>query len=295
MLLLAVANIGVASPVLAVRELTVDFSPFTVVAAPGESLVLPVLSGTLAGASVDAPEAVSTHLEQGSLLLEAPDKAGFYPVRITLPDGEQRQLQLFVAVPASTIENGYLNGYRMGPSPPGHPRFPELYRAPEVFIEVSEALLETPLSPHFTLRQFLCKQESGYPKYVALKESLLVLLEGLLEAVQEAGYDARTFGVISGYRTPWYNKSIGNVPNSRHVYGDAMDLYVDLDGDGRLDDLDGDGDHDLADVDILADIAEAYMGRPSKSLVFGGVGRYRKTHYHGGFVHVDTRGYAARW
>ena len=85
------------------------------------------------------------------------------------------------------------------------------------------------------------------------------------------------------------------MPNSRHVYGDAMDLYVDLDGDGLLDDLDGDGDRDRADVDILADIAEEYMTRPGNSLVYGGVGRYRKTHRHGGFVHVDTRGYAARW
>jgi len=283
------------SPVFAVREMRVDFSPFTIVANPGETLVLPLLSGTLQGADLKAPEPVEAELALESLTLVAPEAPGFYPVALELPDGNTRQIQLFVTVPAEAIEDEYLNGYRMGPAPPGHHRYPELYRAPEGFIEVSEALLDTRLSPHFTLRQFLCKQKSDYPKYIALKESLLVLLEGLLGAVRERGYAVETFGIISGYRTPWYNKRIGNVPNSRHVYGDAMDFYIDLDGDGRMDDLDGDGIQGRGDVDLLAEIAEEYMTRPGNSLVYGGVGRYGKTSRHGGFIHVDTRGYAARW
>ena len=72
-------------------------------------------------------------------------------------------------------------------------------------------------------------------------------------------------------------------------------MFVDVDGDGRMDDLDGDGDQDLVDVALLAEIADEFMRRPGNSLIFGGVGRYGKTSRHGGFVHVDTRGYAARW
>jgi uncharacterized protein YcbK (DUF882 family) len=35
--------------------------------------------------------------------------------------------------------------------------------------------------------------------------------------------------------------------------------------------------------------------RPENLKLVGGVGRYNKTYRHGGFVHVDTRGYRARW
>jgi hypothetical protein len=79
------------------------------------------------------------------------------------------------------------------------------------------------------------------------------------------------------------------------VYGDAMDLFVDLDGDGRLDDMDRDGDHDLQDVTVLYEIATDYMASHAQPGASGGVGRYRQTQRHGGFVHVDTRGHPARW
>ena len=209
--------------------------------------------------------------------------------------GDRTDLNLFVGRPALDVVDDQLNGYRMGPPPPGHSRHRALYRAPRAFVEVTEGNIDTPLSPHFTLRQFLCKQESGFPKYVALEESLLVLLEGLVGAVREAGFPIDTFGVISGYRTPYYNKRIGNVPNSRHVYGDAMDFFVDLDADGNMDDLNGDGERNRADVDLLYSIVDRYKQRPESALLVGGVGRYYRAAHHGGFIHVDTRGYRARW
>lgn len=295
LLLLCAASVRAESLVFGVRELAVAYSPFSVIALPGEAIVLPALSGNIEQAKLHSSSDVDMKLQGNALHIEAPQASGVYPVNVELPSGEVRKINVFVMVPASAIADGSLNGYRMGDSPPGHPRYPELYRAPAGFIEVNEALLDVRLSPNFTVRQFLCKQKSDYPKYLAVKESLLVLLEGLLAAVQERGYPAATFGVISGYRTPWYNKSIGNVPNSRHVYGDAMDMFVDVDGDGAMDDLDGDGDQDLEDVALLAEIADEFMRRPGNSLIFGGVGRYGKTSRHGGFVHVDTRGYAARW
>ena len=128
-----------------------------------------------------------------------------------------------------------------------------------------------------------------------IRESLLVLLEGLLQSVRNAGYPVDTFGVISGYRTPHYNKMIGNVPNSRHVYGDAMDLYVDQDGDGNMDDLNGDGERNRKDVDLLYEIVQEFKQNSANLLLVGGVGRYYRASHHGGFVHVDARGFRARW
>ncbi len=258
------------------RGLEISFSPFPLVAHAGERV------------EIGFPEG-------GRELILAPEKPGYRPHEFRSPDGRVWVAQVFVMEPASAVVDGVLNGYRIGSPPPGHARRPELYQPPTGFIEVSEDMLALPLSPHFTLGQFLCKQESQYPKYVALQESLLVVLEGLLEQVRLRGYPAATFGVISGYRTPWYNKRIGNVANSRHVYGDAMDLFVDLDGDGRLDDMDRDGDLDLQDVTVLYEIATDYMANHAQAGASGGVGRYRQTHRHGGFIHVDTRGYPARW
>lgn len=292
LLLLLVHAVRADVPPITVRGLAVNYSPFTIIAMPGEAVDI----GAPAGHSLVLDGKPTGSPTGAGLVFSAPAQPGDYRLGLANSDGASAmELQLLVTVPAAAVVAEALNDYRMGPPPPGHKTYPELYRAPAGFIEVTEDNLDLRLSPHFTLRQFLCKQQGGYPKYVALKESLLVLLEGLLGAVRERGYDASTFGVISGYRTPWYNKKIGNVPNSRHVYGDAMDIYVDVDGDGRMDDLNGDGLHDQRDVDILAAIAEEFMARPGNALLYGGIGRYDKTGRHGGFVHVDTRGYGARW
>jgi hypothetical protein len=40
------------------------------------------------------------------------------------------------------------------------------------------------------------------------------------------------------------------------MYGDAMDIYIDNDGDGRMDDLDGNGRVDFADAEVLAAAAD---------------------------------------
>jgi uncharacterized protein YcbK (DUF882 family) len=85
------------------------------------------------------------------------------------------------------------------------------------------------------------------------------------------------------------------VPNSRHVYGDAMDLFVDLDGDGYMDDLNGDGKQNRTDVNLLYHIVESFKQQSQNMPLVGGLGKYYKTSHHGGFVHVDARGYRARW
>ena len=280
---------------VSVRGVATDFSPFTLVADAGERIALPLLSGSIEGARWLPATGVEAAVDADALMIEAPDQPGFYPLVLSLAGGGSVEVQLFVKVPVSEMVDESLNGYLIGPPPPGHQRKVGSYSPPTGFIEVTESLLDTPLSPHFTLRQFLCKQESGYPKYIALRESLLVLLEGLLRDLRSRGYDAQTLGIISGYRTPWYNRSIGNVPNSRHVYGDAMDIYVDMDRDGRMDDLNGNGIRGRGDIELLAEIAADFMARPENAPLLGGVGRYGKTSVHGGFVHVDTRGVRARW
>ncbi len=77
------------------------------------------------------------------------------------------------------------------------------------------------------------------------------------------------------------------------MYGDAMDFYIDNDGDGGMDDLNGDGRVDVRDARVLAAAADQ-VEKDHPSLI-GGVGIYAPTGAHHGFVHIDTRGYRARW
>jgi hypothetical protein len=101
---------------------------------------------------------------------------------------------------------------------------------------------------------------------------------------------------MSGYRTPYYNQTIGNETRySRHLYGGAADIYVDEDGDGAMDDLDRDGRVDLDDAKVVAGLIERLSGSSWYRPFTGGLGLYRANPAHGPFLHVDVRGYPARW
>ncbi|KPK79267.1 MAG: hypothetical protein AMS25_13205, partial [Gemmatimonas sp. SM23_52] len=57
----------------------------------------------------------------------------------------------------------------------------------------------------------------------------------------------------------------------------------------------GDGRIDYRDADIVYDIIDEMYGQPWYAPFIGGLGRYKRTKHHGPFVHVDTRGFHARW
>jgi len=99
-----------------------------------------------------------------------------------------------------------------------------------------------PVSPHFKLGQFLCKQPGGFPKYLVLDEILVLKLELILEELNRRGHAADTLHIMSGYRTPYYNKAIGNVDYRRHLWGKAADIFIDAaPADDMMDDLNRDG------------------------------------------------------
>jgi len=227
----------------------------------------------------------------------APETAGLYPVRISAErDGESILLNVFVLVPISRVVDGMLNGYRIGYYPRKPVKGLDIYKSPVGFVEVTTKNRKTAVSPHFTLDQFLCKQESGYPKYLVLKTRLLRKLEFMLQRINEAGTRCNGLAVMSGYRTPWYNEVIGNVKYSRHVWGGAADIYVDENpSDGQMDDLNADGKIDVKDAAVIYKIIDHQFGNKAWLPFVGGLGQYRVTASHGPFVHVDVRGFQARW
>ncbi|HET8713992.1 MAG TPA: D-Ala-D-Ala carboxypeptidase family metallohydrolase [Gemmatimonadales bacterium] len=245
------------------RRVVVDARISTLTAVPGERVTLEA-----SGRSFD---------------WTAPAKPGLYPIRV-----DSMVIQAFVLVPYARVRGEHLNGYRIGRYPAVALRGLAIYRPPAGFIEVTRENAETLVSPHFRLKQFVCKQAGGYPKYIVLNEALVQRLEQLLALANSAGYPASTFHVMSGYRTPAYNRAIGNVAYSRHTWGSAADIFIDEDHDGRMDDLNGDGRSTEADAEVLYRLFDDVQSS-------GGMGKYAATEAHGPFVHVDLRDRRARW
>jgi hypothetical protein len=264
-----VGLLGALAAPLPVRSLAFHDPITTLTVLPGEAVAL---------------EAMDRHWTW-----TAPGTPGLYPIHVV--SGDQRDsltIQAFVLVPFARMQGEYLNGYRIGRYPARALRGLDIYRPPVGFIEVTRENEDAFVSPHFQLKQFLCKQTGGYPKYVVLDAELVQRLERLLALVNGSGYRASTFHVMSGYRTPAYNRALGNVLYSRHTFGSAADIFVDANHDGRMDDLNRDGRSDERDADVLYRLFDG----PQR---VGGLGKYRETRAHGPFVHVDIRDRRARW
>jgi hypothetical protein len=171
----------------------------------------------------------------------------------------------------------------------------ERYEPPEGFVRVTEANQDARVSPNFRLHQFLCKQTDDTPQYALVQPRLLRTLEAVLATLNDRGHDAPTLHVMSGFRTPYYNRAIGNTTEySRHLYGDAADIFVDTDRDGYMDDLTGDGRVTEADAERLANIVASIPTEGQDTFV-GGLSTYSPASHRGPFVHLDLRGTRARW
>ncbi|HET7553437.1 MAG TPA: hypothetical protein VFK04_19235 [Gemmatimonadaceae bacterium] len=193
----------------------------------------------------------------------------------------------------------YVGGYRMGYWPAELRRIrSSAYRNPSGFVEVTQSNADTPLSEHFRLRDFLTHDQADvWPKYLVLREALVDKLELVLDDLERSGHRTNRVIVLSGFRTPAYNLALGDASGrareSRHQYGDAADIIIDANGDGRMDDLDLDGRSDVGDVRVVERAVER-VERAHPDLV-GGLGLYQAMGPSGPFAHIDVRGEAARW
>jgi hypothetical protein len=278
-----------------------EISPYRIIGVyvlPEESLTLEVVHKTYDSEYTlltDTGKATKTSINTWTWV--APKKAGVYPIQIVSSQRpDSITLNIFVMIPYTQLKGGYLNGYRIGNYPSIPLKQLPIYKPPRGFIEVTKENEDTPVSPHFKIKQFLCKQSGPYPKYIVVRERLILKLELILEKANERGYPCNSFNILSGYRTPFYNKAIGNVKYSRHLWGGAADIFIDENPkDNMMDDLNHDGKTDYHDADVLYDIIDDMYGKPFYKLFIGGLGRYRKTPSHGPYVHVDTRGFRTRW
>lgn len=283
-----------ASVPLIVDGRAVPYKVFAIYLMPGQSFDVQLQGQESQGRYVFAGQ----EGQLGTSQLVAPMKSGLYVMDIQSElESDARRLNVFVMVPATQQTSDYkLNGYRIGAYPASPYKGLDAYKAPTGFVEVTQENLNTLVSPNFRIRQFLAKQDQGFPKYVVLKANLLLKLENILASMNRNVKPVESFTIMSGYRTPWYNRAIGNVPNSRHVFGGAADFYIDdQPKDGQMDDMNGDGKFDKKDAQWLAAYINDMSQRGEFGRRVGGIGIYGSNSAHGPFVHVDVRGSRARW
>lgn len=121
------------------------------------------------------------------------------------------------------------------------------------------------LTENFNINEFACKD--GTPVPDNLECNVIVLAQNLQILRDELGEPLK---ILSGYRTPAYNKKVGGKPASQHLKAAAADLSCKSKTPKQV--------HAL--IEKL--IAEKKMKQ-------GGLGLYP------GFVHYDIRGSKARW
>jgi len=172
------------------------------------------------------------------------------------------------------------------------------YANPRGFIRVTPENQNTRVSEHFRLRDFLTHNQADvWPKYLVLELRTVDKLELVLSDLQSQGIRVDGVTVMSGFRTPSYNATGGNTGGradlSRHMFGDASDIYIDNDRDGSMDDLNRDGRVNIGDARVIEQAVNR-VEREHPELT-GGTGVYVACCGHGPFIHIDTRGYRARW
>lgn len=109
------------------------------------------------------------------------------------------------------------------------------------------------MAKYFSDNEFACRCCGNLPQ-----GGMSPILVEKLDVLREAY--GRPIYVSCGYRCPQHNAGVGGVSNSQHVYGNAVDIYVD-------------GDY------------QEFYNLVRRLRIFDGVGYYPNNE----FVHVDVR------
>lgn len=121
------------------------------------------------------------------------------------------------------------------------------------------------LTENFSLHEFRCRDGTDVPE--EYMDNVRELAENLQVLRDKIG---KPITVISGYRSPEYNKKIDGARRSQHMLAKAGDLIV----------------KGMTPDEVKAEIVQLIKDGKMKK---GGVGLY--TH----FTHYDVRGFNRRW
>jgi hypothetical protein len=265
-------------------------------ALPGESIQFPLLIGAFEDSifygwirvGATKPEPFSRFLDGASLV--APPSPGFYHLVLTRGSAQRAVNGITVAVlrPFEEKVGGILNGYQIGTY------LAERNRAaasepPRGFLEITPSDVDIQITRHLKVGDFLTHDDqTTWPKYAAVSPHLLDKLELVLAEVvriQAKNADTRILiEVRSGFRSPAHNRQVWHAArDSHHQYGEAADVAIDANGDGRFTALDS---------KVLGVVVEMIETRHPE--LSGGLGVYVNRAGRP-YVHIDVRGRRVRW
>lgn len=115
------------------------------------------------------------------------------------------------------------------------------------------------LSKNFSSSEFHCHCRSKKCNVTYIDSDLIDYLQEKREML------GKPFKVLSGFRCTTHNKSVGGKPGSQHLQGKAADIKL--------------SGSDITNSNYVSFFKDA-----------DGLGIYK-----GRFLHIDTRGYRARW
>ena len=121
------------------------------------------------------------------------------------------------------------------------------------------------LTPNFSLHEFSCRDGTAVPE--EFMKNVQLLAENLQVLRDEIGVPIR---VISGYRSPKYNKRIGGARRSQHMLAKAADIVISGMNPPEIKEI----------IECLIKCGKMHSG---------GLGLYTT------FTHYDVRGRNARW
>ena len=121
------------------------------------------------------------------------------------------------------------------------------------------------ITENFALSEFRCKDGTEVPE--ELMDNVTLLCENLQVLRDHIGKPIR---VISGYRSPKYNRRIGGARRSQHMTAKAADIKV----------------KGMTPAEVKAAIVKLIK---EGKMMKGGIGLYTT------FTHYDVRGRNARW
>jgi len=219
---------------------------------------------------------------------------------------EEKTRQSFLIIvlhPFSRLKDGFIDQFPVGfySNPEEAPKnaIPKTnltnYFPPKGFVEVTPENQGVLVSQHYRFQDFTCHLFAPYPHYMALSPALLLKLELLTLKLKQLGISEPRLTILSGFRTPWYNQTVSGALWSRHIYGDAADIILDISPqDGLMDDLNHDGRIDFQDAMVLARLIEEIE---EETGLLGGLGVYDrgKNEKDSPYIHMDARGFKARW
>jgi uncharacterized protein YcbK (DUF882 family) len=262
-------------------------------ALPGESTEFPLaIAGRADSLMYEWVSVVDSAVAGPSLPLTAapptaPVKPGFYHLAVVRDTVRQiiDEPTLAVLMPFDRKLGQWLNGYRIGTYLAEH--LSGKHEAPAGFIEVTPGLLGLSVSKHLKLADFVTHddQDNVWPKYVALNPRLLDKLELVIADVGSRGHAELRVDVHSGFRAPSHNREVRRAArDSRHQYGDAADVQIDANGDGKI---------TMADqILVMRSVQRVEEAHPD---LVGGLGMYGSSRYRTPYLHIDTRGKRSRW